>query len=70
MLTVSGYMIIGSLDQREYKADYNYFLYDKTQSFFKVWNIKNQCLDFFSSVIEIFGDDAIENMLIVIQNLL
>lgn len=33
-------------------------------------NIKNQCVDLFSSLIEIFGDDAIANILKVIETLL
>jgi hypothetical protein len=33
-------------------------------------NIKNQCVDLFSSLIEIFGDLAISSILMVITNLL
>lgn len=33
-------------------------------------NIKNQCVDLFSSLIEIFGDHAVQTILIVINNLL
>jgi hypothetical protein len=51
-------------------VDENYFLYDKTQSVYKMRNIKNQCVDLFSSLIEIFGDQAISSILLVISNLL
>jgi hypothetical protein len=63
---VSSYMIVEFSDQREHYIDANYFLYDKTQSVFKTRNIKNQCVDLFSSLIEIFGDQAISSILMVI----
>lgn len=69
-MTVSGYMIIEHQDQNEHLLDQNYFLYDKTQSVFKVRNIKNQCVDLFSSLIEIFGDEAVINILKVVEALI
>jgi hypothetical protein len=33
-------------------------------------NIKNQCVDLFSSLIEVFGDLAVNSTLLVIENLL
>jgi hypothetical protein len=45
-------------------------LHDKTNTTFKQRNIKNQCVDLFSSLIEIFGDVAVKAVLAVIQNLL
>ena len=59
LLSVSSYMILCYDDHKEYLADPQYFLYDKTQSLFKMRNIKNQCVDLFSSLIEIFGDHAV-----------
>jgi len=56
LMYVSSYMIVEYRDQREHYVDDNYFLYDKTQSIYKTRNIKNQCVDLFSSMIEIFGD--------------
>ena len=41
LMTVSSYMIVLSKDKREYLADENYFLHDKTQSIYKMRNIKN-----------------------------
>ena len=63
-------MIVEFQDQREYLSDQNYFLHDKTQSVFKIRTIKNQCVDLFSSMIEIFGDQAIQAIMLVIKNLL
>ena len=70
LMTVSGYMFIEHQDQNEHILDQNYFLYDKTQSVFKVRNIKNQCVDLFSSLIEIFGDEAVINILKVVEALI
>lgn len=61
-------MIIEYQDQREFKGDQHYFLHDKTQSVFKRRNIKNQCVDLFSSMIEVFGDEAVTQILKVIQD--
>ena len=69
-MTVSSYMIVLMKDQREHLADENYFLHDKTQSIYKMRNIKNQCVDLFSSLIEVFGDLAVNSTLLVIENLL
>lgn len=41
LMAVSGYMIIEQADQCEHIADQHFFLHDKTQSIFKVRNIKN-----------------------------
>jgi hypothetical protein len=68
--TVSSYMILEFKDHREYLIDQHYFLHDKTQSVFKTRSIKNQCVDLFSSLIEIFGDHAITAILGIIEGLL
>jgi len=67
---VSSYMIVEYHDQREHLVDENFFLYDKTQTVYKTRNIKNQCVELFSSLIEIFGDQAISSILMIIENLL
>ena len=41
LMTVSSYMIIEFEDHRQYKGDEHYFLHDKTNTIFKVRNIKN-----------------------------
>jgi len=63
-------MILEYLDHREYLIDQHYFLHDKTQSVFKTRCIKNQCVDLFSSLIEIFGDHAITAILNIIRELI
>ena len=70
MLTVASYMVLERTDERQYLADYHYFLHDKTQSVFKLKNIRNQCIDLFSSLIEIFGDLAIESILKIARQML
>jgi hypothetical protein len=37
---------------------------------FKLKNIRNQCIDLFSSLIEIFGDLAIESILKIARQML
>lgn len=70
LMTVSSYMLIESRDEQEYLCDSNLFLHDKSQSVYKVRRIKNQCVDLFSSLIEIFGDQAISSILLVVEYLL
>ena len=69
-MTVSSYMILEHSQSRIYLGDEHFFLHDKTQSIFKLRNIKNQCIDLFSSLIEIFGDHAITSILKIITKLL
>ena len=63
-------MVLERSDQRQYLADDHYFLHDKTQSVFKLRNIRNQCVDLFSSLIEIFGDLAIGSILKITKDML
>jgi 2-hydroxy-3-keto-5-methylthiopentenyl-1-phosphate phosphatase len=70
LITVSSYMILEKKDHRIHYADDNYFLHDKTQSIFKMRTIKNQCSDLVSSLIEVFGDQAVHSTLYVITCLL
>lgn len=70
LMTISSYMIVELADEREYLYDTNIFLHDRTESVFKLRNIKNQCVDLFSSLIECFGDLAVQSILQIIQNLL
>ena len=70
LMTVSSYMIIEYSDHRQYKIDEHYFLHDKTNTIFKVRNIMNQCVDLFSSLIEIFGDQAIRAILDIVADLM
>lgn len=70
LMTISSYMIVELADEKEYLYDANIFLHDRTESVFKLRNIKNQCVDLFSSLIECFGDLAVQSILQIIQNLL
>lgn len=69
-MTISSYMIVEQANENEYVRDTNIFLHDRTESVFKLRNIKNQCVDLFSSLIECFGDLAVQSILQIIQNLL
>lgn len=62
-------MIIEHSDLTDFISDQHYFLHDKTQSVYKMRNIKNQCVELFSSLIEIFGDDAVTCILRCIYEL-
>lgn len=63
-------MIVELDDELEYLYDHNIFLHDRTESVFKLRTIKNQCVDLFSSLIECFGDLAVQSILQIIQNLI
>ena len=63
-------MILELDDELEYLHDHNIFLHDRTESVFKLRNIKNQCVDLFSSLIECFGDLAVQSILQIIRSLL
>ena len=41
LMTISSYMIVELADEREYLFDTNIFLHDRTESVFKLRNIKN-----------------------------
>lgn len=70
LMTISSYMIVELDDELEYLYDHNIFLHDRTESVFKLRTIKNQCVDLFSSLIECFGDLAVQSILQIIQNLI
>ena len=63
LMTISSYMIVEKSNETEYIRDVNIFLHDRTESIFKLRNIKNQCVDLFSSLIESFGDLAVQSIL-------
>ena len=63
-------MIVELDDELDYLHDHNIFLHDRTESVFKLRNIKNQCVDLFSSLIECFGDLAVQSILQIIHSLL
>lgn len=63
-------MIIARDKERQHRGDSNYFIHDKDEDVYKVRSIRNYALDLVSSLIEVFGDLAVESILFVIENLL
>lgn len=69
MMTVASYMILPSNRERQHVGDYNLFIHDKDEDIYKQRAIRNSCLDLISSLIEVFGDDAVQSILFVIESL-
>lgn len=67
--TISSYMIVPRIKERQHIGDYNYFIHEKDEDVYKQRSIRNSCLDLISSLIEVFGDLAVESILFVIENL-
>jgi len=67
--TISSYMIIPYLKERHHFGDYQHFIHEKDEDFYKQRSIRNSCLDLLSSLIEVFGDVAVESILFVVENL-
>jgi len=53
---------------RHHLGDFNYFIHDKDEDVYKTRSTRNCCLDLISSLIEVFGDLAVESILIVLEN--
>jgi hypothetical protein len=68
MMTVASYMILPSNRERQHVGDYNLFIHDKDEDIYKQRAIRNSCLDLISSLIEVFGDDAVQSILFVIES--
>ena len=68
--TVSSYMILPYNRERYHYGDCNYFIHDKNEDIYKQRSIRNSCLDLISSLIEVFGDQAVEAVLAIIETLL
>jgi len=69
MTTVSSYLLAQHDCEREHKYDTTYYITDKNQQLLKADSIRSQCLVLLSSIIEVFGDAAIQAILFVIQNI-
>ena len=69
MMAVTSYMILPSNRERYHLGDYNLFIHDKDEDTYKHRSIRNSCLDLISSLIEVFGDDAVQSILFVIETL-
>lgn len=67
--TISSYMIIQYRKERYHFGDFHHFIHEKDEDFYKQRSIRNSCTDLLSSLIEVFGDLAVQSMLFVIENL-
>ena len=67
--TISSFMIIPHAKERQYVGDFNHFIHEKDEYVYKVRSIRNGCLDLLSSLIEVFGDLAVESIVFVSENL-
>jgi hypothetical protein len=63
-------MIIPANRERYHYGDYSYFIHDKDEDIYKQRSTRNQCLDLISSLIEVYGDLAVESILTVVESLL
>mmetsp|Transcript_3243 Transcript_3243/g.3195 ORF Transcript_3243/g.3195 Transcript_3243/m.3195 type:complete len:168 (-) Transcript_3243:131-634(-) len=61
-------MILPKANHKEHLGDFNHFIHDKDEDVYKLRSIRNCCLDLISSLIEVFGDLAVESILYVIDN--
>lgn len=62
-------MIIPANRENYQKGDYNYFIHEKDEDIYKERSIRNSCLDLISSLIEVFGDTAVESLFLIIDSL-
>ena len=67
--TVAAYCLTEAGDEPEYRHDDRYFLYDKTQQFWKQRRVRNQCLELLGSLIENLGDAAVSAVLQTVDGL-
>ena len=51
------------------RENYNYFIHEKDEDIYKERSIRNSCLDLISSLIEVFGDTAVESLFLIIDSL-
>ena len=67
--TVSSYLLIQFNHELKHVGDPTFFIADKSQELLKVETIRSQCLVLISSLIEVFGDAAVQAILLVVQNI-
>jgi len=67
--TVSSYLLVQSDQERQHKGDSTFFIADETQEMHRLQSIRNQCLTLISSLIEVFGDTAVQAVLLVVHNM-
>jgi hypothetical protein len=62
-------MIVPHKQERIHHCDYNHFIQQKDEDMYKQRSIRNSSLELISSLIEVFGDAAVEAVLFVVENL-
>ena len=65
--TISSFMIIPRSKERQHLGDFNHFIHEKDEDFYKMRSIRNCSLDLISSLIEVFGDIAVSSVLRIIE---
>lgn len=67
--SVSSYLLVQHDHERQHRGDPTFFISDETQEIHRVQSIRNQCLTLISSLIEVFGDNAVQAVLLVVYNM-
>lgn len=68
--SVSSYLLVQHDSEQHHCGDPTFFINDDTQEMHRVQSIRNQCLALISSLIEVFGDTAVQAVLLVTHNML
>ena len=68
--SVSSYLLVQFNSEKQHRADPTFFIADETQEMHRVQSIRNQCLALISSLIEVFGDNAVQAVLLVTHNMI
>ena len=67
--SVSSYLLVQYNHEKQHRGDPTFFIADETQEMHRVQSIRNQCLTLVSSLIEVFGDMAVQAVLLVVHNM-
>lgn len=67
--SVSSYLLVQHDHERQHRGDPTFFIADETQEMHRIQSIRNQCLTLVSSLIEVFGDTAVQAVLLVVHNM-
>jgi hypothetical protein len=67
--TISSYMILIRKFERHHYGDRAHFTKDKDDDVIRMKSVRSYCLDLLSSLVEVFGDLAVESILFVVQNI-
>lgn len=67
--TVTGYLLVQSDQEKAHRGDATFFIIEKGQEMLRVQSVRNQCLTLISSLIEVFGDDAVQAVLLIAQSI-